>query len=78
MLLLKQERILEISDYETYEIGSFMHLTTDQPITVDLNRNQQAVILKTQKYRLNALTEIEEAILNGIIDQLSEAIQSKE
>lgn len=67
-----------MSDYQPYEIGSFMHLTTDQPITVDLNRDQQAVILKTQKYRLNALTEIEETILNGIIDQLSEAIESKE
>ena len=67
-----------MSDYQPYEIGSFMHLTTDQPITVDLNRDQQAVILKTQKYRLNALTEIEEAILNGIIDQLSVAIESKE
>jgi len=67
-----------MSDYQPYKIGSFMHLTTDQPITVDLNKDQQAVILKTQKYRLNALTEIEEAILNGIIDQLSEAIQSKE
>lgn len=67
-----------MSNHKPYEIDSFMHLTTDQPITVDLNRDQQAVILKTQKYRLNALTEIEEAILSGIISQLSEAIESKE
>jgi len=69
---------MEMSDYESYEIGSFMHLTTDQPITVNFNRDQQAVILKTQKYKLNALTEAEEAILGGIISQLSEAIQSKD
>ena len=67
-----------MSDYEPYDIKSFMHLTTDQPITIEFNKDQQAVILKTHTYKLNALTEIEEAILGGIISQLSEAIQSKD
>lgn len=67
-----------MSDYEPYEIGSFIHLTTDQPITVKFTKDQQAVILKTDKYKLNALTDFEEAMFRSIISQLSEAIQSKD
>lgn len=67
-----------MTNYESYDIKSFMHLTTDQPITVEFTKDQQAVILKTHKYKLNALTEFEEAILGGIISQLSEAIQPKD
>ena len=54
--------LFEASSFEKYK-----EFATSEPITVDLTADQQAVILKTHDYGLNALTEIEERLLLGIM-----------
>lgn len=61
--------LFEASSFEKYK-----ELATSEPITVDLTADQQAVILKTHDYGLNALTEIEERLLLGIMFTLKNEI----
>ncbi|MGP5543316.1 hypothetical protein ACTXMH_12325 [Psychrobacter celer] len=61
--------LFEASSFEKYK-----ELATSGPITVDLTADQQAVILKTHDYGLNALTEIEERLLLGLMFTLKNEI----
>lgn len=61
--------ISKLSIFERYK-----ELATSEPITVDLTADQQAVILKTHDYGLNALTEIEERLLLGLMFTLKNEI----
>jgi hypothetical protein len=62
-------RLFEASNFEKYK-----ELATSESITVDLTADQQAVILKTHDYGLNALTEIEERLLLGLMFTLKNEI----
>ena len=61
--------LFEASNFEKYK-----ELATSESITVDLTADQQAVILKTHDYGLNALTEIEERLLLGLMFTLKNEI----
>lgn len=58
-------------------IEDYRALSKDGPITVELTQDQQAMILKTYDYGLNALTEIDEMLLSAVIRQLKEAISTE-
>lgn len=60
--------------FEASNFGKYKELATSEPITVDLTADQQAVILKTHDYGLNALTEIEERLLLGLMFTLKNKI----
>ena len=65
-------RIMSLFEPSSFE--KYRELATNKPITVDLTADQQAVILKTHDYGLNALTEIEERLLLGIMFTLKNEI----
>ena len=58
-------------------IEDYRHLAQKESITVELTQDQQAMILKTYDYGLNALTEIDEMLLSAVIRQLKEAISTE-
>ena len=62
-------RLFEASGFDKYK-----ELATEKPITVELSADQQAVILKTHDYGINALTEIEEQLLLGLMFTLKNEI----
>lgn len=55
-------------------IQDYRHLVVSKDITVHLSQDQQAMILKTYDYGLNALTDIDEMLLSSVIRQLKAAI----
>lgn len=56
-------------------IQDYRHLVDSKDITVHLSQDQQAVILKTYDYGLNAMTDIDEMLLSSVIRQLKAAIK---
>ncbi|WP_372845416.1 hypothetical protein [Psychrobacter sp.] len=63
-----------MSLFEPSSFEKYRELATNKPITVELTTDQQAVILKTHDYGLNALTEIEERLLLGLMFTLKNEI----
>lgn len=59
-------------------LQEYRHLTKDSEITVHLTQDQQAMILKTYDYGLNALSDIDEMLLSAVIRQLKAAIHSED
>lgn len=59
-------------------IEDYRHLVVSEDITVHLTQDQQAMILKTYDYGLNAMTDIDEMLLSAIIRQLKTAINNTE
>jgi hypothetical protein len=59
-------------------IQDYRHLVVSKDITVHLTQDQQAMILKTYDYGLNAMTDIDEMLLSAIIRQLKTAIDNPE
>lgn len=59
-------------------IEDYRHLVASKDITVHLTQDQQAMILKTYDYGLNAMTDIDEMLLSAIIRQLKTAIHPEE
>jgi len=59
-------------------IEDYRHLVVSKDITVHLTQDQQAMILKTYDYGLNAMTDIDEMLLSAIIRQLKTAINNPE
>ena len=57
-------------------IEDYRPLVVSKDITVHLSQDQQAMILKTYDYGLNAMTDIDEMLLSSIIRQLKTAIQA--
>lgn len=57
-------------------IQDYRHLVVSKDITVHLTQDQQAMILKTYDYGLNAMTDIDEMLLSAIIRQLKTAIDN--
>lgn len=55
-------------------IQDYRHLVVSKDITVHLSQDQQAMILKTYDYGLNAMTDIDEMLLSSVIRQLKMAI----
>jgi len=55
-------------------IQDYRHLVVSKDITVHLSQDQQAMILKTYDYGLNAMTDIDEMLLSSVIRQLKAAI----
>lgn len=56
-------------------IEDYRPLVVSKDITVHLSQDQQAMILKTYDYGLNAMTDIDEMLLSSIIRQLKTAIK---
>lgn len=59
------------------KLEDYRYLTKNEPITVKLTQDQQAMILKTYDYGLNALTDVDEMLLSAVIRQMREAIQAE-
>lgn len=59
-------------------IQDYRHLVVSKDITVHLTQDQQAMILKTYDYGLNAMNDIDEMLLSAIIRQLKTAIDDPE
>lgn len=55
-------------------LEDYIPLTKDGDITVHLTQDQQAMILKTYDYGLNALSEVDEMLLSAVIRRLKVAI----
>lgn len=60
------------NDKKTIEY--YRHLVVSKDVTVHLSQDQQAMILKTYDYGLNAMTDIDEMLLSSVIRQLKTAI----
>ena len=58
-------------------IEDYRHLVASKDVTVHLSQDQQAMILKTYDYGLNAMTEIDEMLLSSVIRQLKTAIHTE-
>ncbi|MEN6671027.1 hypothetical protein AAJP47_11700 [Psychrobacter sp. B38] len=58
-------------------LQDYRHLVASRDISVHLSQDQQAMILKTYDYGLNAMTDIDEMLLSSVIRQLKTAIQSE-
>ncbi|ERL56997.1 hypothetical protein [Psychrobacter aquaticus] len=64
-----------MSDNKEKTLQDYRHLVVSKDITVHLSQDQQAMILKTYDYGLNALTDIDEMLLSAVIRQLKMSIQ---
>lgn len=64
-----------MSDNQEKTLQDYRHLVESKDITVHLTQDQQAMILKTYDYGLNALTDIDEMLLSAVIRQLKMSIQ---
>ncbi|MGP5211426.1 MULTISPECIES: hypothetical protein [Psychrobacter] len=58
-------------------IEDYRHLVASKDVTVHLSQDQQAMILKTYDYGLNAMTDIDEMLLSSVIRQLKTAIHTE-
>ena len=63
-----------MSNRQLKKLEDYRHLTQDGALTVELTADQQAVILKTYDYGLNALTDVDEMLLSAVIRQMKEVI----
>ncbi len=63
-----------MSNQPLKKLEDYRHLTKDSVLSVELTQDQQAVILKTYDYGLNALTDVDEMLLSAVIRQMKEAI----
>lgn len=59
-------------------LEDYISLTKDGEITIHLTQDQQAMILKTYDYGLNALTEVDEMLLSAVIRRLKVAINPED
>lgn len=67
-----------MSKQQPKKLQDYRHLTKDSTLTVELTQDQQAMILKTYDYGLNALTDIDEMLLSAVIRQLKAAIHTED
>lgn len=67
-----------MSKQQRKKLQDYRHLTKDSTLTVELTQDQQAMILKTYDYGLNALTDIDEMLLSAVIRQLRAAIHTED
>lgn len=63
-----------MSNQPLKKLEDYRHLTKDSVLSVELTQDQQAVILKTYDYGLNALTDVDEMLLSAVIRQMKEVI----
>ena len=63
-----------MSKKQLKKVEDYRHLTKEGALAVTLTQDQQAVILKTYDYGLNALTDVDEMLLSAVIRQMKEAI----
>ena len=63
-----------MSKKQLKKVEDYRPLTKEGALAVTLTQDQQAVILKTYDYGLNALTDVDEMLLSAVIRQMKEAI----
>ncbi len=63
-----------MKDDKKRTLEDYRSMTKDGDLSVQLTRDQKAMILKTYDYGLNELTEIDEMLLSAVIRQLKAAI----
>lgn len=59
-------------------LDNYRHLTKEGTLTLKLTQDQQAMILKTYDYGLNALTDVDEMLLSAVIRHMKEVIDAKD
>ena len=67
-----------MSNINQKKLQDYRKFTKDGDITVHLTQDQQAMILKTYDYGLNALSDIDEMLLSAVICRLKIAINPED